>query len=71
MPGMDGFETARRIRQAPQGKSPVLVALSGWGGDDDRRKTMQAGFDRHLVKPIELASIESLLASTPAGVVLD
>lgn len=71
MPGMDGFETARRIRLAPRGKSLVLAALSGWGRDDDRCKTMQAGFDHHLVKPIDLASLESLLASMPADAVVD
>jgi PAS domain S-box-containing protein len=64
MPGMDGLETARRIRAEPRGKDIMLAALSGWGRDDDRRRAMEAGFDHHFVKPIEIDVLETLLAST-------
>ncbi len=67
MPSMDGYETARRIRLIPEGKDLVLVALSGWGGDNDRRRAMEAGFDHHFVKPMEFDALESLLASPPVG----
>lgn len=53
MPGMDGFETARRIRGLPGGESIFLAALTGWGQEKDRRRTRKAGFDCHLVKPIQ------------------
>jgi hypothetical protein len=51
----------------PEGKNLVLVALSGWGGDDDRRRAMEAGFDHHFVKPMEIDALECLLASPPVG----
>jgi len=52
MPRMDGYETAREIRRKWWGKSATLVALTGWGGQQDRQKTTDAGFDAHLVKPV-------------------
>ena len=61
MPGMDGYETARQIRMLPEGKDIVLVALSGWGRDEDRRRAIEAGFDRHFVKPMEIDALENLL----------
>ncbi len=61
MPGMDGFETARKIRAAPWGKNLLLVALSGWGQEDDKRQTKAAGFDHHLVKPADLADLQQVL----------
>jgi two-component system, sensor histidine kinase len=67
MPNMDGYETARRIRLMPEGKNLVLVALSGWGRDDDRRRAMGAGFDHHFVKPMEFDALENLLVSPPVG----
>ncbi|MCW2286548.1 signal transduction histidine kinase/CheY-like chemotaxis protein [Rhodoblastus acidophilus] len=70
MPGMDGCEAARRIRQLPQGKDIYLVALTGWGQEKDRRRTREAGFDEHLVKPVDFEQVEALLshrASEPAG----
>ena len=66
MPGMDGLETARRIRALPQGARLQLVALSGWGRNEDRARTLQAGFDLHFVKPIEIGTLEKLLAETKA-----
>jgi CheY-like chemotaxis protein len=68
MPGMDGCETARRIRQLPEGKNLILAALSGWGDDDIRRQTAEAGFDHHFVKPMRLEALERLLASCTQSV---
>lgn len=62
MPRLNGYETARQIRQQPWGKSIFLVALTGWGQEEDRRKSNEAGFDSHMVKPIEPAALEVLLA---------
>jgi CheY-like chemotaxis protein len=62
MPGMDGYEVARRIRQR-NGARPAIVALSGWGQEQDRRRAREAGFDHHLVKPAELGALQALFAS--------
>ncbi|PPD45809.1 MAG: hybrid sensor histidine kinase/response regulator [Methylocystis sp.] len=67
MPGMDGFETARRIRSGPGGQGVVLVALSGWGRDDDRRRALEAGFSTHCVKPIDIETLRKLLAREPVA----
>ena len=67
MPGMDGYELCRRIRQHPALAKILLVALTGWGQEDDRRRSREAGFDRHFVKPIELQSLERLLTHPQAG----
>ena len=64
MPRLNGYDTARLIRSEAWGRGVVLVALTGWGQDDDRRKSQEAGFDRHLVKPVEPAALEKLLAET-------
>jgi CheY-like chemotaxis protein len=64
MPGMDGFEVARRIRQRSEWNDVTLIALTGWGQEDDRRRTRQAGFDHHLVKPADIDSLQSLLVTT-------
>jgi PAS domain S-box-containing protein len=63
MPGMDGYEVARRLRKLPGMRSVLLVAMTGWGKDSDRRKAMEAGFNAHLVKPVELQDVEVLLAN--------
>jgi CheY-like chemotaxis protein len=62
MPGMDGYEVARRMRQVPGLAKVRLVALTGWGQHEDRRRSAQAGFDEHLVKPVEAKVLEKLLA---------
>jgi PAS domain S-box-containing protein len=62
LPGMDGYEIARRIREQPDGKHMVLVALTGWGQEEDRRRSKEAGFDHHFVKPVEPAAVQQLLA---------
>jgi len=63
MPGLDGFEVARRIRQRDELRNIALVAVTGWGQDQDRRRTRAAGFDRHLVKPIDPGKMDAVLAS--------
>ncbi|MBK0393877.1 ATP-binding protein [Ramlibacter algicola] len=62
MPGMDGYEVARRLAQHPQRGRMLLVALTGWGQTEDRQRTRDAGFDEHLVKPAEIDVLEQLLA---------
>jgi CheY-like chemotaxis protein len=63
MPGMDGYELARRVREQPWGKSAMLIAVTGWGQDQDRQRSRDAGFDQHLVKPVELEALEKLLGA--------
>jgi CheY-like chemotaxis protein len=61
MPGMDGFELARAIRALPGYDAVPMVALSGFGSEADRAKSRQAGFDRHMLKPFDLADLEQML----------
>jgi len=63
MPGIDGYEAARRIRAQPGGARRVLVALTGWGQAEDRRRSRAAGFDAHLVKPADPAALLALVES--------
>ncbi len=63
MPGMDGYEVARRLRLLPEQKNVVLAALTGWGQQKDRRRTAEAGFDFHLVKPPEPEALDVLFAA--------
>jgi two-component system, sensor histidine kinase len=63
MPGMDGYEVARRIRQQPECRDVMLIALTGWGQEEDRRRTSQAGFDHHLLKPADIAALKALFTS--------
>jgi len=67
MPGMDGFEVASRVRQTPGMERTVLVALTGWGQQEDRRRTAEAGFHHHLVKPPEPKAVEGLIAGLKDG----
>jgi signal transduction histidine kinase/CheY-like chemotaxis protein len=62
MPRLNGYEAARRIREQ-QGEEVVLIALTGWGQDEDRRQAQEAGFDHHLVKPLDFAILQGLLAA--------
>ena len=57
MPGMDGYQAARQIRAAPGGERILLIALTGWGQSDARRRTVAAGFDHHLIKPVDVEQI--------------
>jgi CheY-like chemotaxis protein len=63
MPGMDGFEVARQVRQRAEFDSIMLIALTGWGLAEDRHRTQTAGFDHHLVKPADITALQSLLLS--------
>jgi len=65
MPRLNGYDTARRLRAESWGERLLLVALTGWGQDGDRRQSREAGFDMHLVKPVEPATLEKLLATLP------
>lgn len=66
MPKLNGHDACRRIREEPWGEQAVLIALTGWGQDDVRRRSLEAGFDHHLVKPVDFAALMQLLASLPA-----
>ena len=67
LPILDGHEACRRIRQQPWSKNTVIVALTGWGQADDRRKSKDAGFDSHCVKPIDHAMLLNMLTQPRAG----
>jgi CheY-like chemotaxis protein len=63
LPGMDGYEVAERLRGLPNGKDAVLIAITGYGQEDDRRRSQRAGIDHHLVKPVALDALRRLLES--------
>jgi PAS domain S-box-containing protein len=67
LPGIDGYEVARRIREEPWGAGMLLVALTGWGRDADRIRARQAGFDAHVTKPAEADALDRLLVAEPVG----
>ena len=67
LPGLNGYEAARRIREQPEGTAIVLCALTGWGQAGDRLKSRDAGFDHHLVKPVDPAALERLLAEVASS----
>jgi PAS domain S-box-containing protein len=62
LPKLNGYDACRRIRERPWGRDVTLVAVTGWGQDSDRRKSREAGFDHHMVKPVEFASLTRVLA---------
>jgi CheY-like chemotaxis protein len=65
MPGFSGYEVARQIRAKPNGSRVVLIALTGWGQEKDRRESRAAGFDHHLTKPVEPGAVTELVARVP------
>jgi CheY-like chemotaxis protein len=67
LPKLNGYEVCRRLRQQPWGEGLTIVALTGWGQEDDRLRSHQAGFDTHLVKPVDLDLLLKLLASLPSN----
>lgn len=68
LPGMSGYEFAQLVRQDPQLRGTVLVALTGYGQEEDRHRALAAGFDYHMVKPVEVDKVQGLIASlAPAG----
>jgi CheY-like chemotaxis protein len=70
MPGMDGYEVARRIRKMPDSETMTVVALTGWGQQEDRRLSADSGFDHHMLKPADITTLKNLFLSigTPASV---
>jgi CheY-like chemotaxis protein len=62
LPGMSGYEVARRIREQPELRHMVLIAQTGWGREEDRQTSREAGFDHHLPKPIDHQLLEKILA---------
>ncbi len=67
LPKLNGYEAARQMREQPWGKRMVLVALTGWGQQEDRRKSAEAGFDAHMVKPVDLDALAKVLAKMGAS----
>src|SRR5262249_20181533 len=63
LPRMDGYEVARRLRERPNGEQMLLVALSGYGREEDRLRSREAGFDHHYIKPVELGVFRELFDS--------
>ncbi|HTU68616.1 MAG TPA: CHASE3 domain-containing protein [Steroidobacteraceae bacterium] len=68
MPGMNGYELAAKIREQPWGAGIHLVAVTGWGQEDDRRRALDAGFDQHLVKPVDFNEVSALCRRVAAGI---
>jgi len=66
MPKLNGFEACRRIRSEPWGKDMLVVAVTGWGQEEDRRRTAEAGFDAHFTKPVDFASVMALIGQRRA-----
>jgi CheY-like chemotaxis protein len=67
LPGLSGYEVARLLRGDPGLSRTVLIAVTGWGSDEDRRRSRDAGFDEHLTKPVDLAVLEPLLRRFTPG----
>jgi CheY-like chemotaxis protein len=66
MPDLNGYEVAKELRRELGGSGIFLIALTGWGQDDDRQRAKDAGFDHHLTKPLDLDTLETLLANCTA-----
>ena len=64
MPGMDGYEVARRLRTGAS-RRPLLIALTGYGQEEDRNRALEAGFDHHMVKPATIQALREILAAVP------
>ena len=62
LPGMNGYEVARKLREMPGMEQAILVALTGWGTREDRARSSEAGFDHHLTKPADMNAVETLLS---------
>jgi len=67
LPGLNGYEVCSRIRREPWGKQMVLVALTGWGQEEDRQQSSEAGFDAHMVKPVDHDALLEFLAALPSS----
>jgi len=66
LPKLNGYEVCRRLRERPWGAALLIVALTGWGQEEDRQRSLEAGFDTHLVKPVDHDLLMRLLASLPS-----
>jgi CheY-like chemotaxis protein len=71
MPGMDGYETCERMRAEEWSANVRVVALTGWGQEEDKRKARRAGFDLHLVKPVDRKTLIEVITATAEGRPLD
>lgn len=67
LPKLNGYEVAQRIREKPWGVSMFLIAVTGWGQDEDRERSSEVGLNLHMVKPVEPSALEKLLAGLPSG----
>jgi CheY-like chemotaxis protein len=67
LPGFDGYEVAQRIRRQPLLHEIVLVAMTGYGHETDRQRSQEAGFDHHLIKPVNFGKVQQILANVLAG----
>ena len=67
LPEMNGYEVATELRRSASVRPPILVAFTGYGQDDDRRRVREAGFDHHLVKPLDPVALEKIIDSVPAA----
>ncbi len=65
LPGMDGFEVARKLRDQPEFQQTLIIAISGYGQEEHTTRSRAAGFDSHLVKPIDLTALLQLLSARP------
>jgi CheY-like chemotaxis protein len=66
LPGLDGYEVARRVRARPEGQDVLLVTLTGYGLEADRQRAREAGFDAHLVKPLDPEKLDEVLSKIPS-----
>jgi CheY-like chemotaxis protein len=66
MPRLNGYDACRRIREQAWSSDTTMIAVTGWGQESDRLRSQEAGFDRHLVKPIDLEVLEQILSALPA-----
>ena len=67
LPGMDGFEVARRLRGQPGGRDVFIAAVTAYRGEEHQRQAREAGFDRYLMKPVDIDTLRQLLSQTAAG----
>jgi CheY-like chemotaxis protein len=65
MPSIDGYETCRQMRRRPSNKAMVIIAVTGWGQPQDKQRALDAGFDAHLTKPVELEALAGILTGSP------
>ena len=65
MPDLSGYEVAQELRREPWGKDVQLIAVTGWGQDEDRRRALEAGFDHHLIKPVDPDRLSGLIGTRP------